>query len=96
MSPRIPAKIPLVAEGRDASGMAVREETDTILVNEAGALIALAAELGRNDHCRVTNQTTGAAVLCRITWRSSAPLKGRWSYGIALMNPPDDFWGLKK
>jgi hypothetical protein len=96
VSPRIPAKVPIVIEGRDADTNPVREETYTLLVNEAGALIALAANFRLNESARVTNQLTGERAEGRIAWRSAEPLDGRWSYGIALLDPPPDFWRQTK
>jgi hypothetical protein len=95
-TPRIPAKVPLVAEGRDIRHIPFREETHTVLVNEGGALIALAVELKLQDRVRLTNRETQTTAECRIAWRSSQPIQGRWSYGIALLGAPDNFWGLKQ
>jgi len=96
VSPRIPAKVPITIEGRDSERNAVREESYTLLINESGALIALAANFRLNENARVTNQLTGEKTECRIAWRSAEPLDGRWSYGIALLNPPADFWRQTK
>lgn len=92
VSPRIPAKVPITIEGRDADTNPVIEETYTLLINEAGALIALAANLRLNEGVRVTNQLTEEKAEGRIAWRSAEPLDGRWSYGIALFDAPRDFW----
>lgn len=95
-SPRVPAKIPLLVEGRDRNHQPVREETSTLLINQAGALIALAAEYQLNDRIKVTNKNTGSAAQCRIAWRSVAQLKRRWSYGIALLDSIGTFWETEK
>lgn len=92
-SPRIPARIPLLAEGLDRSHKPFSEQTTTLLINEGGALIALAAEIDLNDRLNVTNQSTGQAAKCRVAWRSVSQLNGRWSYGIALTDAVPDFWG---
>ena len=91
-SPRVPAKIPMRVDGRDRNHQPVSEETHTLLINQAGALIALSAELQLNDRIRVTNLDTGATSHCRIAWRSVAQLNGRWSYGIALLDSVRTFW----
>lgn len=91
-SPRIPTKVPLRVEGRDRSHHPIAEETHTLLINQGGALIALAAELQLNDRIKVTNKETGASSQCRIAWRSVAQLNGRWSYGIALLDAVGTFW----
>jgi len=92
VSPRIPAKIPLLIEGHDNDMNPVREQTSTLLINESGALIALTANFRLNERARVTNQRNGKKTDCRLAWRSAEPLDGRWSYGIALIDPPPDFW----
>jgi len=91
-SPRIPARIALMVEGRDRSQKPFSEQTSTLLINHGGALIALAAELDLNDRLSLTNQQTGKSASCRVAWRSVAQLNGRWSYGIALTDIVGDFW----
>jgi hypothetical protein len=91
-SPRVPAKIGLLVEGRDRNHQPVSEETSTLLINHAGALIALAAEFQLNDRVKVTNHGSGVTAPCRIAWRSVAQLNGRWSYGIALLDSIGSFW----
>ena len=95
-SPRIPAKIPVHVAGRDVRHKPVDEDSETLLINENGALIALGGEFQLHDRIRVTNVATGSAVDARIAWRSSAQISGRWSYGIALIDPPEGFWDTKK
>ena len=96
VSPRIPAKVPITVEGRDSETNPVREETYTLLINESGALIALAANFRLNEAVRVTNRLTGEKTEGRIVWRSAEPLDARWSYGIALLHAPPDFWRQPK
>ncbi len=95
-TPRIPAKVPVLVEGRDIYHKPIREETHTLLVNEAGALVALAAELELENRVRITNQANANTAECRIAFRSAEPIQGRRSYGIALLGAPDNFWGLTK
>lgn len=92
-SPRIAAKIPVMAIGRDATHKPMTEQTETLLINEAGALIALAAELSMQAPLQLVNRNTGVACEARVAWRSSAAINGRWSYGVALIEPPGNFWG---
>jgi len=92
-SPRIPARIPLLAEGQDRFQKPYSEQTTTLLINDGGALIALAAEIDLNDRLSITNQQNGQTARCRVAWRSVSQLNGRWSYGIALTDAVPDFWG---
>ena len=91
-SPRIPARISVRIEGRDRSQKPFAEQTSTLLINDGGALIDLAAELDLNDRLSIINEHTGKSAGCRVAWRSVAQLNGRWSYGIALTNAVGDFW----
>jgi hypothetical protein len=93
-SPRIAAKIPVTASGRDAAHKPYREDSETLLINEAGALIALAAEIPTQGRFQITNRNTGEACEARVAWRSSSPINGRWSYGVALIDAPGNFWGM--
>jgi len=92
-SPRIAAKIPVTAGGRDAAHKPIHEETETLLINEAGALIALAAEIPTQGRFELTNRNTGVTCEARVAWRSSSQINGRWSYGVALLDAPGNFWG---
>jgi len=94
IAPRIHAKIAIIVDGLDPNHKPFQEESHTVLVNDRGALIALAVQLHLQDHIRVTNKSTGYAADCRIAWRSAEPILGRWSYGIALLDTPDNFWAL--
>jgi hypothetical protein len=91
-SPRIPARIALQVEGQDRYHKPFSEDTSTLLINQAGALIALAAELDLNDRVTVSNQRTSVKAPCRIAWRSTSQLNGRWSYGVALLEDVPHFW----
>ena len=68
------------------------EDSETLLINENGALIALGGEFQLHDRVRITNLNTKNSVDGRIAWRSSSQINGRWSYGIALVDPSDTFW----
>jgi len=91
-SPRIPARIAVLLEGRDRAHKPFSEPTSTLLINHGGALIALAAELELNDRLTILNQQNGKKSECRVAWRSVSQLNGRWSYGIALIDAEGDFW----
>lgn len=95
-TPRVPAKVAVLAEGRDIYHKPFQEETHTVLVNDGGALIALAVELQLHDRIHITNRQTGDSSEGRIAFRSGQPIQGRWSYGVALLVPPDNFWGMNK
>ncbi len=91
-SPRVPAKIPVHVEGRDVRHKPVDEDSETLLINENGALIALGGEFQLHDRVKVTNLSSQQSVEARVAWRSSSQINGRWSYGVALVDPPDNFW----
>jgi hypothetical protein len=95
-SPRVPAKVAVTVAGRDAQNKPIQEQSETLLVNDGGALMALAAEFRLHDRLRITNQMTGGSVDARVAWRSSTQISGRWSYGIALIDPPENFWGTPR
>lgn len=93
-TPRIHAKIPIEVDGRDRANKPFREDSQTILVNDGGALIALAAVLDVQDRVHVKNKSTGVSAACRIAWRSAEPIQGRFSYGIAIVEAVENFWSL--
>jgi len=93
-SPRIAAKIPITAGGRDAAHRPIHEQSETLLINDAGALIALAADVPAQGQIEISNRNTGEVCKARVAWRSSSQINGRWSYGVALIDPPANFWGM--
>lgn len=93
-SPRVPIRIPLQVEGRDVRHKPVSESSETLLINDGGALMALAAEFQLHDRFLITNRKTSGKVEGRVAWRSSTQINGKWSYGVALIDPPENFWGV--
>jgi len=94
-SPRISAKIPIVVVGLDVNNESVYEESETILINDAGALVALAAEFQLKDVVQVRNRAARTIAKGQIAFRSEDKIRGRRTYGVALLNPPENFWGQR-
>lgn len=93
-TPRLHAKIAIEVDGRDRNKKPFREDSQTILVNDGGALIALTALLDVQDRIHVKNKSTGNTTECRVAWRSADPIQGRYSYGIAIVEAVENFWAL--
>src|ERR1700687_2514104 len=72
-SPRVPAKIRVRVEGRDRNHQPVSENTHTLLINQGGALIALASEFQLNDRIKITIIADAAAGGGKLTEADECP-----------------------
>ena len=91
-SKRIKARIPLVIRFQDSNKRSISEETHTVIVNQHGALILLAASVEVNQIVRLENLDLGEELLCRVT--SLGPsFMGKTQVAVELIMPTAGFWG---
>lgn len=74
----------------------VREQTETLLINDGGALVTLDADFQLDDVLTMTNLRNSRKAECRVVWRSAQRLEGLWSFGVAFPEPIEGFWNGKK
>jgi hypothetical protein len=77
------------------SGKRVKAETHTRVVNPYGCMFILEHDLPLEHRVALTNvpmNTSNAAV---IVWKSEERPEGGWEYGVELVAPATDFWGLE-
>ena len=90
-SRRVKLRIPVVVRFQTADKHSVSEKTHTIIVNDHGALILLAAPVEMQQIIRVENLTSGQEVLCRVT--SLGPsFMGKTQVAVELVMPTPGFW----
>lgn len=85
-------KIPVVIEGVDALRNPVREKTDTLLINDGGALVPLDADFQLHDVLTITNLRNSKKAECQVVWRSAQRIEGLWSFGVSFSEPLEGFW----
>ena len=92
---RMNSRVPIRLEWDAAAGKRVSAETHTRVVNPYGCMVVLEHELELEHRVALTNlamDTSNAAV---IVWKSDERPEGGWEYGVELVAPAMDFWGLE-
>ena len=93
-SKRVKARIPVVVRFQTADKHSISEKTHTIIVNDHGALILLAAPVEVQQIIRLENVASGEELLCRVT--SLGPsFMGKTQVAVELVMPTPGFWGKR-
>jgi len=76
---------------QDANKRSISEKTHTMVVNDHGALILLAAAVETQQIIRIENLSLGEELLCRVT--SLGPtLMGKTQVAVEFIIPKPGFW----
>jgi len=89
MNSRVRVRAEWEAEGKSASS-----EAFTRVVNPYGCMVILKHSLDLNQRLSLTNLATGTSNASVIVWKGNPRPEG-WEYGIELVAPDMDFWGLE-
>jgi len=83
--------VPVVIYGFGALGGAFKEETETVLINQGGALVLLKAKLSVGDTVFLLDKITGLQQEVRVAYLD--PYGARESrVGLGFKQPLPDFW----
>jgi hypothetical protein len=91
---RMNSRVPVRLEWDDEAGKRLSVEAHTRIVNPYGCMVVLQHSLNLEHRLALTNlanQTSNAAV---IVWKGNSRPDG-WEYGVELVAPEMDFWGLE-
>ena len=91
---RMNSRVPVRLEWDDEAGKRTSVEAHTRIVNPYGCMVVLQQSLNLEHRIALTNlisQSSNAAV---IVWKGNARPDG-WEYGVELVAPEMDFWGLE-
>jgi len=91
---RMNSRVPVRLEWDDGAGKRLSVEAHTRIVNPYGCMVVLAQSLELEHRLALTNtisQTSNAAI---VVWKGNQRPDG-WEYGIELVAPAMDFWGLE-
>jgi hypothetical protein len=91
-SKRIQQKTPVMVRFRDANKHSISEKTHTIVVNDHGALILLAAAVEVQQIIRLENLKLGEELLCRVATLGPT-LMGKTQVAVEFIVPKPGFWG---
>ena len=89
MNSRVRVRAEWQAEGKSAGA-----EAFTRVVNPYGCMVILKHSLELNQRLSLTNLATGTSNASVIVWKGNPRPEG-WEYGIELVAPDMDFWGLE-
>ena len=92
-SKRYRARVPICIRFQDASKHSVSEQTHTVIVNEHGALLLLAAPVKVQQIIRLENLILGKELLCRVALIGPT-FMGKTQIAVEFIMPMPGFWNL--
>src|ERR1700735_646898 len=90
-SKRLRARIPVRVRLQDASKHSVAENTHTVIINDHGALLLLAATTSIQQVIHIENLITGKELLCRVA-NVGPSFMGKTQIAIEFTMPMPGFW----
>ena len=90
---RMNSRVPVRLEWDDESGKRVSIEAHTRVVNPYGCMVVLAQSLNLEHRLALNNLATDTSNAAIIVWKGNQRPDG-WEYGVELVAPEMDFWGL--
>ncbi|PYU24069.1 MAG: hypothetical protein DMG32_14820 [Acidobacteria bacterium] len=92
---RLNSRIPVAIEWQKDEAMAAcREEAFTRVVGPYGCLVVIRASLELEQALRIVNLATSESNSAITVWKGHERPDG-WEWGIELIHPTMDFWGLE-
>ncbi len=91
---RMNSRVPVRLEWDEVSGKRSSTEAHTRIVNPYGCMVVLAHALGLEQHVALTNLATKSSNAAIIVWKGQSRPDG-CEYGVELVAPELDFWGLE-
>ena len=92
---RMNSRVPVRLEWESPSGKRVKAEAHTRVVNPYGCMVVLEHDLPLEHRVALTNVPMSASNAAVIVWKSEERPEGGWEYGVELVAPAMDFWGLE-
>jgi hypothetical protein len=78
----------------ETEGAQSAAEAFTRVVNPYGCMVILKNSLELNHRITLTNLATGTSNSAVVVWKGNPRPEG-WEYGIELVSPDMDFWGME-
>jgi hypothetical protein len=91
---RMNSRVPVRLEWDDQAGTRRGLEAHTRVVNPYGCMVVLSESFTLEHRLALTNLATGSSNAAVVVWKGNPRPEG-WEYGIELVAPDMDFWGLE-
>lgn len=91
---RMNSRVQIRLEWDAEDGQRERVEAITRTVNPYGCMVVLRSTLEIQHRVALTNLSNDASNAAVIVWRGNRQPEG-WEYGIELVAPDMDFWGIE-
>ena len=90
---RMNSQVPVRLEWQGPGGKTTSFEAHTRIVNPYGCMVVLPDSLDLEQRVALTNLANNSSNAAIIVWRGQSRPDG-WEYGVELIAPEMDFWGL--
>jgi hypothetical protein len=90
---RMNSRVPVRLEWDDANGKRIGVDAHTRVINPYGCMVVLAQSLDLEHRLALTNLISQSSNAAIIVWKGNQRPDG-WEYGVELVAPEMDFWGL--
>jgi hypothetical protein len=91
---RLNSRVPVALDWAAAPGKKQHIEIHTRMVNPYGCLVVIPHDLALEQKVQLTNLATHQANAAVVVWKGNKRADG-WEFGIELISPQMDFWGLE-
>jgi hypothetical protein len=91
---RMNSRVPVRLEWDGDAGKRHTVEAHTRVVNPYGCMLVLPDSLGLEHRLALTNLANDTSNAAIVVWKGNQRPEG-WEYGIELVAPEMDFWGLE-
>ncbi|MGA2419799.1 MAG: hypothetical protein ABSG69_06910 [Candidatus Acidiferrum sp.] len=91
---RMNSRVPVRLEWDAKAGPRVSVQAHTRVVNPYGCMVVLEQSLELEHRLALTNLATESSNAAVVVWKGN-PRPDGWEYGIELVAPEMDFWGLE-
>jgi hypothetical protein len=91
---RMNSRVQIRLEWDSDSGNRHALEACTRIVNPYGCMVVLTDSLDLEQRVALTNLATQASNAAVVVWKGNEQPEG-WEYGVELIAPDMDFWGLE-
>jgi len=92
---RMNSRVPIRLEWDDPKGRRCAADAHTRVVNPYGCMVVLDCDLRLEHRVALTNVATQTSNSAVIVWKGTEHPEGGWEYGVELVAPENDFWGLE-